>query len=101
MLIEHIVGELADLGDTIHTSVDFNEKESVVDEVLELVLLYDAGRNDSDMTEIRICSCWSMGVLQPLMPIIMNFALGVDRTLLDKIFAISISALERPTSPGY
>jgi hypothetical protein len=37
------------LGDTIYTSVDFNEKESVVDEVLELVLLYDAGRNDSVM----------------------------------------------------
>jgi hypothetical protein len=99
MLDEYIVGEFVDSGDTIHASAEFNEKESVVDEVLELLLLHDGGRNASDLMEIRICSCWSMGVLQPLMLIIMNFAFGVDRTLLDRIMAILISAVEMATSP--
>jgi hypothetical protein len=48
MLDEYIVGELSGLGKTIHAFADFNENEFVMDEVLELVTLHEAGWNDVD-----------------------------------------------------
>jgi hypothetical protein len=62
MLHESIVGELAGFGKTVHAFADFDVNVSVVDEVLVLVLLHEAGRNDFD--GVHTYSYWSMGVLK-------------------------------------
>jgi hypothetical protein len=97
MLYESIVGELAGLGKTVHAFVDFDDNVSAVDEVLMLVLLHDAGRNDFDW----VSHVFVLVHGKFLMSIVMSLALGVDRTLLKRMLAVVMSAVGVFTSPNY
>jgi hypothetical protein len=73
---------------------------AAVNELLELVLLHDAGRKDFDGDSRVIRLIHGSLRVESLVSIVINFALEVDRTRLKRRLTVVMSAVGAVTSPG-